>query len=152
MSRLDSRDLLRYEPKYKVLICRECQYAIQKSAVQSHLLRHKIYRGERQSLLSLVTEFDLSKPEDVPLPDPTSSPVDILPVISGYRCTRPGCGHLCASSKRMRHHWSEIHALKTPAVDCVLGQPVKLQTFFRGTKVRYFEVASSGLVGYEADT
>jgi hypothetical protein len=147
--RLGSRELLEYDARYGVLICRECQYAIQKSALQSHLLRHKIYRRERQHLLSCIARFDLFEPQHVPLPAPTSPPIDSLPIISGYRCTAAECGNLCASVKRMRRHWSEIHGLSEPPPNSSsIARPVKLQTFFRGTKLKYFEVASS----LQADT
>ena len=112
--RFGSRDLLEYDARYGVLICRECQYAIQKSALQSHLLRHKIYRGERQNLLSSIARLDIFEPQNVPLPNPSSPPIDTLPIISGYRCTAAGCENLCASFKRMRRHWSEIHGQNEP--------------------------------------
>lgn len=143
--RLGPRDLLEYDGRYGVLICRECQYAIQKSALPSHLLRHKIYRGERQRLLSSIAQLDLLESEDVTLPAPTSPPIDSLPIISGYRCTIASCENLCASSKRMKRHQSEIHEL-SDSPSC--ARPAKLQTFFRGTKLRYFEVTcSTSVVG-----
>ena len=141
--RLDSRDLLEYNPRYRVLICRECQYAIQKSALRSHLLRHRIYRGERQRLMSSIAQLDLFEPHQVPLPSPASPPIDALQIISGYRCAATGCRNLCASFKRMRRHQSEIHGLSEPPNSSSFSRPVKLQTFFRGTKLRYFEVTAS---------
>ncbi|KAL6237531.1 hypothetical protein BDW75DRAFT_78932 [Aspergillus navahoensis] len=134
--RFGPRQILEYDGRYGVLICHECRYAIQKSALQSHLLRHKIYRTDRQQLVALISELDLLEPDDVPLPPAQSPPVDGLPVIAGYRCTAPGCANLCASLKRMKGHWRESHGL----ADASLARPAKLQTFFRGTKIRYFEV------------
>lgn len=140
--RFGAGDLLEYNSKYSLLICRECQYAIQKNALESHLLRHKIYRGDRQRLLSSIAQLDLLEPHHVPLPAPGSPPVDALPILSGYCCTAEGCRHLTASSKRMKRHWSEIHGLDgSVPLSSSFARPVKLQTFFRGTKVRYFEVA-----------
>lgn len=141
--RLGPNDFLQYEPSYGVLICRDCQYAIQKSAIQSHLLRHKIYRDERQRLLASIGELTLREPDDVPLPATTSAPIDALPIISGYCCTISGCGNLCASSKRMRRHRNEVHGLNEPCALTSFSRPVNIQTFFRGTKLRYFEVAGS---------
>ncbi|KAK9238613.1 hypothetical protein V1525DRAFT_100195 [Lipomyces kononenkoae] len=145
-ARLVKRDLLEYDARYGVLICRECQYAIQKSALQSHLLRHKIYRHERQLLLSSIAQLQLFEPQHVPLPSPASPPINSLPIISGYRCTAVGCGNLCASSKRMRRHWSKVHGLTEPP-NSSFAHPVKLQTFFRGTKLRYFEVTVPDTAG-----
>ena len=140
--RFGAGDLLEYNSKHRLLICRECQYAIQKNALESHLLRHKIYRGDRQRLLTSIAHLDLLEPHLVPLPAPGSPPIDALPISSGYCCTVEACRHLTASSKRMRRHWSEIHGLDgSVPLSSSFARPVKLQTFFRGTKVRYFEVA-----------
>ena len=133
-------DLLEYDAKHSVLICRECKYAIQKSALGSHLLRHKIYRGERRRLLSSIARLEILEPDDVQRPPAGSPPVEGLPIISGYRCTATGCESLCASSKRVRRHWSESHGLSDPPDS--FARSASLQTFFRGTKLRYFEVAS----------
>jgi Orsellinic acid/F9775 biosynthesis cluster protein D len=130
--------LLEYDAKHCVLICRECQYAIQKSAVNSHLLRHKIYRGEKRRLLASIAQLELLEPDDVRLPPKGSPPVDGLPVISGYSCTATDCESLYGSDKRMRRHWSEIHGFSDPPSS--FSRPVNLQTFFRGNKLRYFEV------------
>lgn len=135
-------DLLEYNSNYSVLICRQCQYAIQKNALESHLLRHKIYRGDRQRLLSSIAQLHLLEPQHVTLPAPSSPPIDALPILSGYRCTVAACQHLTVSLKRMKRHWSEIHGLGgSVPLSSSVARPVKLQTFFRGTKVRYFEVA-----------
>lgn len=136
-------DLLEYNSNYSLLICRQCQYAIQKNALESHLLRHKIYRSDRQRLLTSIAQLHLLEPQHVTLPAPGSPPVDALPVLSGYRCTAAACQHLTVSSKRMKRHWSDIHRLggSVPLLSS-FARPVKLQTFFRGTRVRYFEVAS----------
>ena len=43
----------------------------------------------------------------------------------------------------MKRHWSEIHGLDgSVPLSFSFARRVKLQTFFRGTKVKYFEVAS----------
>lgn len=135
---LASHGLLHHNATYNVVICHECEYAIQRSAVDSHLLRHKIYRSERQRLLALVSQLQISEPDDVQLPPAGSHPIDGLPVIPGFACTATGCDSLCASSKRMRRHWSECHA--TSELPSSFARAVHIQTFFRGTKLRYFEV------------
>ncbi|KAL3473151.1 hypothetical protein BJX99DRAFT_272412 [Aspergillus californicus] len=134
-ARFGPRQILEYNGRYGVLICHECQYAIQKSALQSHLLRHKLYRSDRQQLLDVIADLHLFEPDHVALPPPESPPIHGLPVIAGYRCTAAGCENLCASLKRMKKHWRECHG-----PDDSLARPAALQTFFRGTKIRYFEV------------
>ncbi|KAJ5173763.1 uncharacterized protein N7500_001694 [Penicillium coprophilum] len=51
------------------------------------------------------------------------------------------CGHLCASSKRMRRHWSDVHGISGSNDFASHARSVNLQTFFRGTKLKYFEVS-----------
>lgn len=140
--RLGPKDLLEYDATHGVIICRKCQYAIQKSALRSHLLRHKIFRHERYSLLSFISRLEVVEPEDVRLPPPTHKPIEALPVISGFRCLVRDCESLYASAKRMRRHQLESHALSESEIDGAnpMVRPVSLQTFFRGTKIRYFEV------------
>lgn len=92
--------------------------------------------------MSSIAQLDLFEPHHVPLPSPTSPPIDALQIISGYRCAATGCRNLCASLKRMRRHQTEIHGLSEPPNSSSFSLPVKLQTFFRGTKLRYFEVAA----------
>lgn len=132
---------LRYDESHAVLICLECKYAVQKSAVESHLLRHKVYRGERRTLLASIAQLHLAEPDQVVPPPNPPAPIDGLAVIPGYRCAADGCGALCASSKRMRRHWSEAHGT-TEGTLSSLAEEVHLQTFFRGTKLRYFQVAA----------
>ncbi|KAL2847750.1 hypothetical protein BJY01DRAFT_246652 [Aspergillus pseudoustus] len=138
--KLGADGFLLYNARYKVLICRDCQYGIQKNAIQSHLLRHKIYRDERRNLLSAIAELNILEPDDVPLPAVGSTPVDGLSIVHGYRCILPSCGHLCASSKRMKSHQSEVHRRGNLSDLASFSEEVKLQTFFRGNKVQYFQV------------
>ena len=50
--------------------------------------------------------------------------------------------NLCASAKRMRMHWADVHGRTANNFD-FMATLVKMQTFFRGTKIRYFEVCES---------
>lgn len=137
-------DLLEYNTTHGVIICRQCQYAIQKSALQSHLLRHKIFRQDRQQLLDILDRLTIFEPEEVPLPSLTSKPIEALPIVSGFRCTIGPCGSLYASSKRMKRHQVESHVdfQETESFESTT-RPATLQTFFLGTKIKYFEVEAS---------
>lgn len=152
-------NLLRYDAQHRVLICHECRYAVQKSALDGHLLRHKIYRGARQRLLSSIATLKVLEPDAVQPPPLGSAPIDGLPVLTGFRCAAPGCESLYVSSKRMRRHWADVHRVGDPPDPW--SWPTQIQTFFRGTKLRYFEVAAStgetaqtavGAVGAQAQT
>ncbi|EXJ67987.1 uncharacterized protein A1O5_08601 [Cladophialophora psammophila CBS 110553] len=131
--------LLTYMPDYGVVICKRCEFAIQPQAISSHLLRHHIYRGERQHLLETIGRLKLLDPAEVPKPPPDISPLPYLQVSDGYRCNFPACGHLCISEKRMNQHHGSHKEISAIDVE-IQARRVRLQTFFKGNKVRYFEV------------
>ena len=134
-----SEDLLHYNPRYRILICTQCRYAIQPTAVSRHLKElHHIYRGDRKRLLDSTTNMELADPADVQMPPADSSPVESLPVDDGVACNVTGCGHLCVTIKRMKRHWVTDHGVA--GVEPGSWRPVKLQTFFRGAQLRYFIV------------
>lgn len=139
---LQPSELLHYLPAYRVLICKECHYAIQPSAISGHLKDlHHIYRSHRRTFMEYVLRLDLANPEDVVLPEPHESPVPFLPTERGLACESRGCGHLCVTVKRMKTHWTTMHHDR-PA-GAALWRPVHLQTFFRGNRLRYFIVCIS---------
>ena len=131
-------DILLYLPNYGVIICKICQYAVQPTALSGHLLNHQVYRIERRKLLDEISTLTLYQPEDVPFPPYNSVALPDLPVYKGYRCNASGCSRAFVSQKRMNQHWSESHQeCSSVDVDC---RPTHLQTFFKGNKIRYFEV------------
>lgn len=138
----DPAQLLLYLPQHRVVICKECCYAIQPPAISRHLKDlHRIYRSNRQGFLKYAEGLDLADPKDVILPDPNEEPVPFLPTVNGLVCGANGCDHLCATVKRMKMHWSTEH--RGVVVDELQWRPVDLQTFFRGNQLRYFIVRQS---------
>jgi hypothetical protein len=139
---LQPTELLHYLPQYRVLICKECRYAIQPSAVSRHLKElHHIYRSNRHAFMKYTDGLDLAHPKDVTLPGPSEDPVPYLTVTSGLACAISGCDHLCATVKRMKMHRAAEHSGVVP--DDSQWRPVDLQTFFRGNQLRYFIVHQS---------
>ncbi|KJY01601.1 hypothetical protein TI39_contig285g00051 [Zymoseptoria brevis] len=132
-------DLLKYYEEYGVVICVQCQFAVQPTALTSHLLKHQIYRNERRQLLASLYKLRLESPCRVRDPPRGSPPFAELPVYRGHRCEANECDHVCASHKRMSQHWSDVHGERESRK--VQAREAWLQTFFRGNKVRYFEVA-----------
>lgn len=131
---------LAHLPDYGLIICKTCKFAIQPKALSSHLLRHHIYRDKRQKLLDRIADLNLVEPGQVPLPTARPPAFPYLPVAPGYRCKFAQCSHLCISHKRMSHHLHEHHG-RVDAIDVGYDtERAYLQTFFKGNKVRYFEV------------
>jgi hypothetical protein len=133
--------LLHYLPSHRVLICKECRYAIQPAAISRHLKTiHHIYRTDRQAIMEYVLTLDLADPGDVVPPEPHEAPVPFIPTESGLACNANGCSHLCITAKRMKSHWSTRHSDTDLDLDADQWRPVELQTFFRGNQLRYFAV------------
>ncbi|KAI0434483.1 hypothetical protein F5Y09DRAFT_296376 [Xylaria sp. FL1042] len=130
--------LLTYLPTYGVVICKDCRFAIQPSAFSSHLQNHHILRSERRYILDQLFSLHLPPPDRVGVPASDSPRVPDLPVLSGFKCDIAECDYACTSVKRMCQHWSEIH--EQPNSKAIKYREAKLQTFFRGNKIRYFEV------------
>ncbi|KAF2962935.1 hypothetical protein GQX73_g10640 [Xylaria multiplex] len=130
--------LLTYLPNYGVVICKECQFAIQPSAFSSHLQNHHILRSKRRCILDQLSSLRLPPPERVGVPASDSRRIADLPVLSGIRCSAAKCAYACTSIKRMCQHWSEVH--HEPNSKAIKYREARLQTFFRGNKIRYFEV------------
>lgn len=133
-------ELLHYLPAYRVLVCKECRYAIQPSAISRHLKDlHHIYRLDRQQLLESTQSLDLADPAHMVLPAPHDAPVSLLPTENGLACAANECNHLCVTVKRMKNHWAAAHKDLVRA-EAAQWHPVTLQTFFRGNQLRYFRV------------
>ncbi|KAI0965493.1 hypothetical protein F4678DRAFT_452764 [Xylaria arbuscula] len=129
--------VLTYLPKYGVVICKSCRFAIQPSAFSSHLQSHHILRSERRHILDQLFALHLPPPERVGVPASDSRRIADLPILSGFKCEAE-CHYACTSVKRMCQHWSEVH--DQPNSKLIRYREAILQTFFRGNKIRYFEV------------
>ncbi|KAI3319848.1 hypothetical protein HD806DRAFT_250728 [Xylariaceae sp. AK1471] len=130
--------LLTHLPNYGVVICKDCRFAIQPSAFSSHLQNHHILRSERRCILDQLSSLRLLPPDHVGVPASESRRIVDLPVLSGFKCDTAECGYACTSVKRMCQHWSEVH--DEPNSKVIKYREARLQTFFRGNKIRYFEV------------
>ncbi|KAH8162146.1 hypothetical protein CIB48_g6103 [Xylaria polymorpha] len=130
--------LLTHLPSYGVVICKDCRFAIQPTAFSSHLQNHHILRAERRRILDQLLSLRLAPPDRVGVPASDSPRIADLPVLSGFKCDATRCAYSCTSVKRMCQHWSEVH--DEPNSKAIKYRQARLQTFFRGNKIRYFEV------------
>ncbi|KAL2203608.1 hypothetical protein CC79DRAFT_1399924 [Sarocladium strictum] len=131
----DPGQLLHYDSKYQVIICKPCKYAIQPAAVSRHLKDiHHILCGARLPYLDFVGGLDLTT--QVPEAAKEDFPVAHLALYTGFKCEAPRCDYLCLSAKRMEMHWPAVHKCKGEAARD--WSRVPLQTFYQGTMLRYF--------------
>ncbi|KAL4973594.1 hypothetical protein BDW66DRAFT_153636 [Aspergillus desertorum] len=134
--------LFLYLPDHLVLLCVSCGYALQPHGIPRHLKEiHRLHHSQRQAYLDYASQFPLAEPQNVILPDASQFPVPFLPVIDGLKCNVLGCGHLCATAKRMKAHYASAHHTRPSDGERCYWERVKLQTFFRGNALRYFSGA-----------
>lgn len=135
--------LLNYNATYRIVLCTQCQYAIQPSGIVRHLKEiHQIKRSNRRPFMEYVSQFSLASPEEVFQMPIHKFPVPGFPELDGLHCESDGCDHLCVSEKRMRSHWVADHGRTGSGKDGD-WKTARLQTFFRGNLLRYFTAPES---------
>ncbi|KAH0556762.1 hypothetical protein GP486_005449 [Trichoglossum hirsutum] len=143
---LPSQDhIYRFLPGFKILLCIPCGSAVQPHAITSHLYNkehHDLSCEQRQALRSYALTYDLTNHEHIPLPEPNAMPVPGLRLMSGFSCGL--CTYLTASWDCLTDHGRRQHGRRKR--DGVYWREVKLQTFFRGRKLRYFIVKDPDIV------
>ena len=154
-------------PEFQVIICKECQYAVLPSHIESHFIakpQHGLGKRERQRIANEVAKIDgLISNEDAlrgefQFPQATSKAIAALakPKRNGIRCTieveGEVCPYVCCSIQQMQEHSWEAHEWKSkqkgrPKKNRPQNVPwrtgVHCQRFFKqGPKSGYFEVQS----------
>lgn len=135
-------DLLEYLPDHRVLICKQCHYAVRSISLPRHLKEiHGIIRSRRLQYIQFAAQYpDTEETNILPPCSDKQFPVPFLPVEAGWACVSPGCDYLCLSEKRMKTHIAASHyKLGKPEEDFI---EAPLQTFFRGSQLKYFTIPS----------
>jgi len=87
-SPLHHRGLIRYESKWRALICLLCRHALPKKSMERHLWdRHELPAAERRAVVSAFVDHPaIESKEEFPVPPDGSEPVVGLRVSDGYQC------------------------------------------------------------------
>jgi hypothetical protein len=160
-------DLFIFYPKYHVLVCKSCAYAVAPPHLAAHIAnKHANNICGRDSLrrptkiaealaTRLTEEYDLLDPSSIPRPLPTNPPFPNLKLYRGYQCT---CCDFTRTRTKTALREMNTHSNAHRLVARKRGQPAKLadipeedkrpmfreiycQRFFiRGAQAKYFEV------------
>jgi superfamily II DNA helicase RecQ len=126
---------------FQVLVCLydECQHAVSPGALVRHFyLQHKTSIHLRKALEQYIHEFPSSYDyTTVQLPQDGSSPQPHLEVLTGYACR--ACKFKSQNRRTIRQHINKEHG-KQRERDEAIFRVVRLQTWFKGKKERYWEV------------
>ena len=84
--------VLRYLPKYKVVLCSICSHCIKGDGIDLHLRRFhkdvhfKTRREWQQQLKEEVDSQEVVEPAAVEIPIHVSTPIQELPIVDGFQC------------------------------------------------------------------
>lgn len=102
-------------PKYRVVICRQCQYAVRPNGIIKHLAHsnHRISASDAHRVEEAVqawedVEIDV---QQLQLPRVVPRRIKGLAVYTdGLLCTvTPDCEYVCRSKESIRKHWRTAH-------------------------------------------
>src|ERR1700761_705510 len=113
-------------PEFRVVVCKECKYAVLPSEIDSHFQRqrpHKFTKEARQKITTAVEQIHglIQRQEEIArefqFPIDTAKPITVLaaPRTNGFRCTftiegGKTCPWVSANRKRIgEHSWEEHH-------------------------------------------
>ncbi|KAK3073969.1 hypothetical protein LTR53_003973 [Teratosphaeriaceae sp. CCFEE 6253] len=104
---IEPRELLRYLPSHRVILCIPCTSCVLPNALARHLKDiQRLSQVQRQPYLDTACSLDLAEQHAIFYPDPDCSPVvPELPIFNGLACNAESCPHLCVTEKRMQAHW-----------------------------------------------
>jgi hypothetical protein len=150
-------------PKFRIIVCKECQYAVLPSQIDAHFATkpHKLSKKEQQEIEEevgkingLVGDEETLRQSEFIFPPATSQPIAALgkPKKNGLQCT--ACQYVCCTIQGMKIHQWEEHQWKSKQKK---GRPkrrasdrdqqvlwrtgIHCQRFFiQGHKSGYFEV------------
>ena len=134
-------DWLEYEARYKVLICKYHQYALQN--LSNHLrTQHSGSTKEKSAVVKKFASLEILQPSKVQLPPPLEQPIESLgKPRDAFVCDEEECGFITISRDEIRKHCNKEHDWRSTKRDQEHWHHVYVQTFFsNGGRQRYFTV------------
>ena len=103
-------DIICHETEYKVLICRQHQYAVRN--LHDHLRdQHAIIGIERRrAIVEKYMQYELQEPGKVQQPPALGPPIPALgQPVKALQCNEDACGFVCINRKWMQQHCNQKH-------------------------------------------
>jgi Orsellinic acid/F9775 biosynthesis cluster protein D len=137
--------LIAVNVEYGVLICigNGCNKAISPTGILDHMRKqgHPTTKASRKQMQAYAQAFPHRYDHaSMPLPTDGLAPQPVIPIVDGLQCRQ--CTFRSTSRNWTRSHGNKAHSMKR-AKDDVLFQRVRLQTWFRDGKERYWVVDES---------
>jgi hypothetical protein len=119
-----------------------CNKAVSIQGFEFHIRKyHNLEPKLRKELIQFTTTLPYSyNSSTIQLPTNGSAPQAILPILDAFECF--SCGFLSSSRAKIRQHSNKEHSKKR-VVDDKLFRAVRVQSWFRSGKERYWVVNES---------
>lgn len=123
-------EFITHLPQFRVVVCRECRYAVLPSSIDAHFARLRPHGFTKQArarisaavadIGSLILNQDELSALEFPFPAASANPIAELaaPEPNGFRCLAEAeggdaCLYIGRSTRRMREHCGEKHGWKS---------------------------------------
>ena len=140
--------LIHLNIEFRVLVCLGdgCCKAVSAKGLVEHLRK---YHNEKPAVRKQVQQYVQGFPhkynyKTIVVPTDGNAPQPIIPIVDGFQCRH--CRSSTQSRDAMKKHGNKAHSMKR-VKDEELFQAVRLQTWFRDGKERYWVVDESRLAG-----
>ena len=132
--------IFEYQSQYRVIICLEHQYAIEK--INIHLRDfHRLSKERRKELTETYSSLERVEPRHVQSPPPGGPPIEVLGLpVKAFACQHHDCDFISTSEDWIRKH-AYTHGWRVSESRPVYWRGVQAQTFFRNPRlIKYFIV------------
>src|SRR5258708_19828114 len=92
-------------PAPRLLVCKQCRYAVWPDEIPKHLKAHAVKRDEINAIKEELGDQDLATRQSFKFPPKTNSAIpELMPAKEGIACRYRECGYVCSTSEAMRTH------------------------------------------------
>ena len=132
---MNSNQYVVYNDEYKVLICKQHQYAITAKSIVAHFRdKHDITKDARQKIIDYASQFAISEIHHLAHPTDRIAPIPHLKVIEGYICQYAECTLISGTLESVKQHCKVVHNWKIKEGTC--WRKTSAQSFHHNTLAR----------------
>src|SRR5258708_39193404 len=108
-------------PAPRLLVCKQCRYAVWPDEIPKHLKAHAVKRDEINAIKEELGDQDLATRQSFKFPPKTNSAIpELMPAKEGIACRYRECGYVCSTSEAMRTHHKSNNLMRAKR-----GRPTK---------------------------
>ena len=131
---------LAFNGKFRIIICTLCSSTIEKRSVLRHMSTvHKVTGLSTKMIDAILSEYSTSEEiYNEQFEMGLADPVQGIELLDGFKCSI--CDFLTTNEKLLKNHCSVTHSIQIKVNE---SNQCKIQTLFKGPKLKYFRVRTS---------